>query len=417
MLSIAEAQQRILATVVAADTERVELDEALDRVVAEAVHAPVAQPPWDNSAMDGYAVRAADTAGARRDAPVRLPLAGMVAAGAVHEGEVPPGHAVGIATGAPMPAGADAVVVVEDTDGARHGEVALYEAATPGKHVRRQGEAVEQGAVVARRGDSVSPGRVALLAAVGVGAVTVSVRPRVAILGTGDEVVAPGLPLGPGQIYSSNTVALAALVRRAGGVPVDHGTVGDDPSALRSRLAAVLADEPTVVLTTGGVSVGPYDFVREVFDDLGVSLDFWKVRMKPGKPLAFGRAGEVPLFGLPGNPVSCMVNFLQFVRPWIRAHLGDPHPHLPVVDATAGEGFSDRPGRARLLRVALRPSPEGWVAERTGLQSSGAVVSMALAHGLLLLGPEEEAPTAGDRVRVQLIEPQGLGRADAGHPW
>ena len=418
MIDIADAQQRILATVRALPAEEVPLSDALGRVLASDVHAPVALPPWDNSAMDGYAVRAGDTAGASHETPVSLRLTEIIAAGSVARAPVGQGEAAAIMTGAPMPAGADAIVIVEDTDSAREGAVQVYEAARPRRHIRREGEAVGRGDRVAVAGEEGTPGRLALLAAVGVPRVQVVRRPRVALLGTGDEVIPPGQPLGPGQIYSSNNVALAAQVRQAGGVPIDHGTVADDAAAQVRRLQAVLADEPDLVLTTGGVSVGLFDHMKDVMAELGVAMDFWKVRMKPGKPLAFGTVGRVPLFGLPGNPVSCMVNFLQFVRPWMRTALGAPRPFLPVVDAIARDDLSSRPGRARLDRVMLSRGADGrWEARSTGLQSSGAVVSMARAHGLLCIAPDATGPRVGEPCRVQLLDPSFLDGATASYGW
>jgi len=417
MISIEEAQQRILATVQPMPREEVPVGDALGRVVAEEVRAGVCMPPWDNSAMDGYAVRASDTSGAASETPARLILVETIAAGRAPQQRVGPGQAAAIMTGAPMPAGADAVVVVEDTDGAREGEVSVYEPARVGRHIRREGEVVQRGDTVAHAGQVGTPGRLALLAAVGVATVSVARQPRVALLGTGDEVVPPGTPLGPGQIYSSNNVALAAQVRQAGGVPEDHGTVADDPHAQRRRLEQILQGAPDLVLTTGGVSVGQFDHVKGVMGELGVAMDFWKVRMKPGKPLAFGTIGAVPLFGLPGNPVSCMVNFLQFVRPWMRRALGDPAPFLPVVEAVAGEDLSSRPGRARLERVTLSRGERGWVANSTGLQSSGAVVSMARAHGLLCIGADARGPREGERCRVQLLDPSFLDGDAPDYGW
>lgn len=414
MLTVEAALARILSEVPLQPAEEVPLDAAYGRLLAADLRSPVDVPPWDNSAMDGYAVRAADTA----DGEVELRLVEMIGAGRPGTRRVEPGTAVGITTGAPLPEGADAVVMVEDTDGAREGTVRIRGRATVGRHVRPRGDDVRKGDLVLPAGHPFDAASVGLVASLGLSRVPVRRRPVVAVLSTGDEVVPPGCPLGPGQIWSSNNASLVGLVREAGAVAVDHGIAPDDPAALRAALGACLRDADAV-LTTGGVSVGAYDHVKEVMADLGVAMDFWKVRMKPGKPLAFGRVRrggrEVPVFGLPGNPVSCMVSFLQFVRPWLRTAMGDPRPFLPVVPARCGEDLRDGPGRARFVRVRLTVGPEGWIAHEAGNPSSGALSTLARAHGLLLLAPDEPAPRAGDPVRVQLLSSRFLDAAEPGY--
>ncbi|TNE85452.1 MAG: molybdopterin molybdenumtransferase MoeA [Deltaproteobacteria bacterium] len=419
MLSIEQAQAHILSDVPRTGAEQVPLASAYGRVLAETIRSPRHVPPWDNSAMDGYAVRAADIPSDGSD--VRLELLEIVGAGRMPEHVVRSGTASAVMTGAPIPEGADAIVMVEHSDGAREGHVTLRGPVREGQHIRRAGEDIAEGSVVLGPGARLTPGRVGLVASLGVPSLLVSRRPVVAILSTGDEVVPPGRPLKPGQIYSSNNATLAGLVHEAGGVPLDLGNAVDDLDALRTRLGYAV-HEGHLVVTTGGVSVGTYDLVKQVFEELaGDSLDFWKVRMKPGKPLAFGRVARggrtIPLFGLPGNPVSCMVNFLQFVRPWIRTSMGDPRPFLPVIDAVAGEDIPEKPGRAKLLRVVLDSADGQVVARLTGTQSSGALSSMAAAQGLLLLAPEAGGVKAGEAVRVQVVDAQFLAGDTPSYGW
>jgi molybdopterin molybdotransferase len=248
---------------------------------------------------------------------------------------------------------------------------------------------VPAGVTVLHRGQAMTAGAIGVCASLGIPSVRVALRPRVGILSTGDEVVETGLPLGPGQIHSSNNHALAALVREAGGVPVDLGTVRDDPAAMAAafREGLGLCD---VLLSTGGVSVGDYDHVKGVLAELGVAMDFWKVAMKPGKPLAFGTFERRPVFGLPGNPVSCMVNFHQFVRPMLRTMLGDPNPFLPVVTATIAQARRRAPGRPEFVRVRLAREGDGFVAHVFGHQGSASVLSMADAHGYALVDADAE---------------------------
>jgi len=253
---------------------------------------------------------------------------------------------------------------------------------------------------------------VGLLAGLGMPRVRVARQPRVAILSTGDEVMPVDVPLQPGQIHSSNTHALMGLVVGAGAIGVDCGIAPDDPAELQKYLARCVDED--LIVTTGGVSMGDHDHVKDAFDAHGAALDFWKIRMKPGKPLAFGIIGGRPAFGLPGNPVSCQVGFLQFVRPFLRRSMGDPRPFLPVVEATLLDHTRKRPGRAELVRVSLDWTADGLCARTTGSQSSGQQTSMVLADGLMLLAPDQGSVEAGSRVKVQLLH----GSAETPrYPW
>ncbi len=406
MLTVEEALARVLACVPQIGVERVGLREAHGRVLAETVHAPGELPPWTASAMDGFAVRAADV-------PGELRVLETVAAGGVPRLVVAPGTATRIMTGAPVPEGADCVVMVEDTEDAGAERVRIRVGASPGQHLRPRGSEVPRGAAVLEAGKVLSSGAVGVCAAIGVPSVRVYVRPRVAILSTGDEVVEPGFPLGPGQIHSSNGHALAALVREAGGEPVDLGNAPDDPRAIADAFRSALRCD--VVLSTGGVSVGDYDHVKGVLADLGVAMDFWRVAMKPGKPLAFGAIGGRPVFGLPGNPVSCMVNFYQFVRPLLRKMLGDPRPFLPVVDAELVGRTRRKPGRPEFIRVRLFREGSAIRGEVAGHQGSAGVLSMADAHGFALI-PGDATEIAG-RVAVQVFDPGFLAGAAPEYRW
>ncbi len=404
MLTVEGALSRILASVPAGSSERVSLADSYGRVLAEPVDAPVNLPPWANSAMDGYAIRAADL-------PGRLRVIETIAAGRAPTCRVEPGTAARIMTGAPVPAGADAIVKVEDTQ--TFGDHVVIEvAATVGQHIRTEGSDVRRGTRLLEPGKRISPGTAGLLASLGLATVRVACRPRVAILSTGDELVAPGGLLGPGQIYSSNNLALVGLVIEAGGQALDHGTVADDPVQLRARFAAA-AEGADLVVTTGGVSVGDFDHVKDV---IGAGVEFWRVAMKPGKPLAFGQLLNKPFFGLPGNPVSCMVNFLEFVRPVIRTMLGDPRPFLPVVDAVLSRPVKRAPGRVELVRVRLEPHEEGLVAHPAGgHQGSGNVRSMADAHGFALF--DAEMSEVSGAVRVQVFDWSFNDGSQPNYPW
>jgi molybdopterin molybdotransferase len=396
MLELTEAQERILAALQPLPAELVALavGQAQGRFLAEAVTAPVSLPPFDNSAMDGYAVRAADVTAASSQAPVRLRCIGAVPAGSTYSGEVPPGVCVRIFTGSPMPAGADAVVMQEDTRVASS-TVEVLDAVKPWENVRLAGQDIKQGALAARAGERLNSGRLALLAALGVGQASAARQPVIGILSTGNELIEPGNALAPGQIYESNRVALSPLIGAAGGIaralPLVRDNMDETIAALRGAL-----DECDAVLTTGGVSVGEHDLVKAAFESLGGSLEFWKVNVKPGKPFVFGRLGEKLLFGLPGNPVSAFVTFLLLVRPAILKMQGATDVQLPSHPAVLAEDFQNRGDRRHFVRVAV---DEAGVVRSTGLQASHALNSLAAANGLMDV-PARTSWEAGRTVAV-----------------
>jgi molybdopterin molybdotransferase len=394
MISIHQALERMMPCFEPRPPVEVPLDDALGLCVAEALTAREASPPFDNSAMDGYAVRAAELATARPDAPVSLPVAGESRAGGPAPRPLASGSAMRVFTGAPMPAGADAVVMQEDT--AREGNtVKVRIAPRTGAHVRRQGEDIAVGAPLMPPGQTLGPGELGLLASQRVARLSVHRRPRVAILCTGDELRSLHEPAEPGTIVDSNAHALAAQVRNAGGDPVVLPRAPDDPAIIAQRLAEGL--EADALLTVGGVSVGDHDYVHEAMSRLGIPQDFWKVAIKPGKPLSFAMAHQVPVVGLPGNPVSAMVTFEVLVRPGLRRMLGDPRPHRWPLAVHLGQEVRHRPGRLELVRVRLRHEGERLVADPHARQGSGALPSMVGADALLALPARRESLAAGAR--------------------
>jgi molybdopterin molybdotransferase len=407
VLSVEQALERVLARVPVLGAETVGLPDALDRVLAEPVVSGRDLPPWPNSSMDGYAVRSADTAGATRARPVRLTVAGEVPAGAVAAREQGPGEAYRILTGAPLPGGADAVVPQEEAR--REGPAVLLESpVAAGAFVRPRGEDIRAGQRLLAAGAVLGPAALGVLAAIGRPLVRVHQRPRVAVLSTGDELVDPGAVLGPGQIPDSNSYTLGAQVRQAGGVPVALGIARDDPGELEERLRWGLSAD--VILSSAGVSVGDRDYVREAVARLGARLDFWKVSMRPGKPLTFGTIGERLFFGLPGNPVSSMVTFELFVRPALLRMAGRPDLFRRRVRARALAPI-DNPGPRRgYLRVVLEAGPAGPGVRPTGEQGSGILHSMLLADGLAVVAPDGHlAP--GDPVDVIVLDDRAAGTA------
>jgi molybdopterin molybdotransferase len=382
--------------------EEVHLTESSGRHVSRNVMARFDAPTFDNSAMDGYAVRAADIASAGLDTPVRLPVRGESRAGGPLPEPLEPGTACRIFTGAPMPNGADAIVIQEDTD--RDGdEVAIRESSPEGMHVRPQGSDVPFGALLLQAGDPLWPGEIGLLASQNIDRVHVFRRPKVAILSTGDELRQLGDDLEPGMIINSNVYVLAEMLRAAGAIPIALPAARDTLPEIEASLRTAL--EADVVITTGGVSVGEYDFVNEAFANVGIEPVFWKVRMKPGKPVSFAQCQGKPVIGLPGNPISAMVAFEVLVAPCLRKMLGDPQPHLEPVVARLRDSYHRRPGRVEIARaVATREGDEIIVALHR-LQGSGSLPSFVGVNALVILPADKGELTAGEKVEAFLWGP------------
>lgn len=412
MISIAEAIESVLSAVVPAPVEEVGLAAARARVLAEEVRASFDIPPFANSQMDGFAVRWEDLRGASEAAAVRLRLVGTIAAGGRPDGNVGPGEAIRIMTGAPIPPGADAVVKVEDTstDGAT---VAFRHAPASGEFIRPAGEDVRTGELVLAPGRLLRPADVGLLASLGRPTARVRVRPRVAVMATGDELASLGEPLEPGQIYNSNAWALAAAVEEVGGGAAVIGIVRDDPAVLRAAFDSVRGFD--VVVSTGGVSVGDFDFVKQIMDEMGLERRFWQVAQKPGKPITFAARDRQLYFGLPGNPVSSLVCFVLYVAPALRRALGmdDVFPATERVEME--QGVRTARGLCELVRCTLRRDGTRLLASPTGTQSSGVLRSLSLADCLAISPPGQAELAAGSTVDALLVGPYaGLSRA---HPF
>lgn len=396
LITIDEARRRVLEAVRPLPGEAVPLRAALGRVLAEQVESSVDVPPFDNSAMDGFAVVAGPAA--------ELELVGESRAGRPATAAVEAGKAVRISTGAALPSGADAVVPVERTEGG-DGVVRVPDTA-PGANVRRAGEDVRRGQPVLAAGTPLGPAELGVLASLGIAEAPCAPRPRVALVVTGDELVEPGTPLEPGEIWSSNEYALAALVERAGGVPAATARVRDTAEGTRAALAGAL-ENADVVCVSGGVSVGPHDHVKTELAALGVEQRFWGVRLKPGKPTWFGTLDDggrrVLVFGLPGNPVSAIVTFLLFAAPALRALQG-ADPGATRASAVLDAAVARNPGREQAVRCRLRAGDDGWHAEPTGPQGSHVLTSMLGARALALIPAGEGELAAGERVEIELLD-------------
>lgn len=427
-----EAAATILRALQRQPALRVPLDDALGSILAEAVRSPLDIPPHTNSAMDGYAARAADVRGASRDAPVRLRVVEAIAAGQFPTRAIGAGECARIFTGAPLPEGADSVIRQEDTD---HGadSVTITSDRDAGVNIRLAGEDIRRGTTVLEAGDELTPARLGVLASLAVAAPLVLRRPRVAILGSGDEIADVDQPeeiLSGRKTASSNTHTLMALVRLAGGVPVNLGIARDDPASLRAHLDGAL--DCDLLVTTAGISVGEHDYLRGVLEAMGLRLGFWRIRMRPGAPVGFGmlEQGEarrekeevtarpskpdshfslptsrLPWIGLPGNPVSTMVTFELFVRPAIRTMMGHALPFRRTLPVRLAESVKVNAGLQHFLRAVVSAGPDGQLDARlTGPQGSGILTSMVKANALLIIPEGQPETPAGASARALVLD-------------
>jgi molybdopterin molybdotransferase len=403
-LAAADAARRILAEVRRQPALRVPLDDALGSVLAEDIVSRLDIPAWTNSAMDGYAARGADVRGASAASPVRLRVVEQLPAGRFPTRALGPGECARIFTGAPLPEGADTVVRQEDTDfGAE--TVTILKDRDVGVNIRRAGEDIREGQTVLTAGAALGPAHLGVLASLAVAHPLVHRRPRVAILGSGDEIVDVDQPeaiVSGRKTASSNTHTLVALVREAGGEPVNLGIARDTPESLRAHLGRAL--EADLLVTSAGISVGEHDYVRTVLEELGAEQRFWRLRMRPGAPVGFGLLRGIPWIGLPGNPVSTMVTFELFVRPAIRVMCGHALPFRRAVVARAAEPIIVKPRLQHFLRGIVTETPAGLEARLTGPQGSGILTSMILANALLVLPEGQFETPAGTEVRAIVLD-------------
>jgi molybdopterin molybdotransferase len=401
MISFHQALQKILKEVKPCSAEKVKLRIALHRILAESIVAKENIPPFDNSAMDGFAVRSADVRNATRKGGVRLRIVGESSAGNPFEKKVGKMGAVRIMTGGTIPLGADAVVPLEVVSMIGDESVEVAAPVKTGAHVRRAGEDVEKNQVVLKNGELLTPAKIGLLASLGYAKVNVARKPCVNILATGDELVAIDDTLRKGQIRNSNSYTLASYVEQTGGDAQILGTVPDKKKKLRRAIQR--ARDCDILLITGGVSVGKYDLVKNALEHVGVKIKFWRVNIKPGKPLVFGTFGKTLVFGMPGNPVSTSVAFLQFVRPAMRKMLGEITPHNVQLNAILDEPIAKVDGKRHFVR-GIAASKNGHMHVRTtGTQSSGALSSVAKANCLIIIPEKSPSLKKGSRVLIELL--------------
>ena len=401
MILVEEALHHILGKIPRLGKERLSILKAQGRVLGEEIIAPRNIPPWDNSAMDGYAVRAQDIQRASKTTPAVLKVLSDLPAGRIFKGQGRPGEAVRIMTGAPLPEGFDTVVQVEDTE--KDGEVVrIFASLGKGKNIRSAGEDVKAGTRILEEGTLLRPAHIGMLASIQRSMVSVYQQPRVAILSTGDELLEIDEAWQEAKIVNSNSYSLTALVSECGGVPLQLGIAKDRREELLNKIQQGLVAD--ILVTSGGVSVGDYDLVKKMLNELG-QMNFWKVAMRPGQPLAFGMIAAKPLFGLPGNPVSSMVSFELFVRPSILKMSGHKNLFRPALKAILREDVSKKAGLVHFIRCSLFPEGEKIFASTTGDQGSGILSSMVKAQGLIVLPREQTLARAGEEVKVIILDP------------
>jgi molybdopterin molybdotransferase len=419
MLSVEEALQKILDAVDVLEIESVPILESLGQVLAEDIKSNINVPPLDNSAMDGYAVWSEDTRGASEKTPRVLKVIDTIMAGDIPKKKVVPGTAIRIMTGAPLPAGADSIVQFENTDDQKQKDapanravarVSILSETRPGQNIRLAGEDISRGKTVLRKDTVIRPAEIGLMASIGCRRVKVIRRPVVAVLSTGNEIVDVNQPLPEGKIYDSNAYSIASLIKRYGGIPKMLGIARDEEKELVSKLKQ--AQDADMLLTTGGVSMGDYDMVKDILARDG-EMVFWKVRVKPGKPLAFGKIKgrdkngkpkSIPHLGLPGNAASCMVSFEIFVRPALLKMMGKKNLVKPSVEAIIENTVKNDAGRRIYDRAIVQKRNGHYYARLTGPQGSGILTSMSLANGLVLIPEEKTKVNKGDTVQALMLD-------------
>ena len=401
MVTVEEALDKVLSHIKLLGSEKVSILEALSRVIAEDIDANRDIPPLDNSGMDGYAVRSEDIRDADQNHPVRLEVIEDLPAGFISTRTVEREQAIRIMTGAPIPREADTVIPVEYTR-KEDSLAVIFKAVLPGDNIRRAGEDVKKGERVISSGDLIRPAEVGMLASLKRSFVSVYQRPMVSILCTGEELVDVDGGLDEGKIVSSNSYALAAQVKDCGAIPIQLGIAKDRKEEIKGKLLQGLRAD--VIISSAGVSVGDYDFVKDVLRDLGMEMVFWRVAMKPGSPLAFGTIEGKPVFGLPGNPVSSMVSFEQFVRPSLLKMMGHRQIFRPIIEAILKEEIHKEPGRRHFVRASVIFEGDHYFVTTTGAQGSGILRSMVKANGLIIIPEDREIVRAGEKVKVQLLD-------------
>ncbi|MBN1366068.1 MAG: molybdopterin molybdotransferase MoeA [Syntrophaceae bacterium] len=401
MIPVEKALKTILANFQPLGLEKINILEALGRVIGENILAPRNIPSANNSAMDGYAVRYTDTKGATKNKPLRLKIIEDIPAGKVALKKIKKGEASRIMTGAVIPEGADSVIRQEDT--LKNGRtVVIYTSAKKGENIRFAGEDVRKGELVIKKGSFLHSADIGMLAALGKAFISVYQKPRVAIISTGDELVDIEIAPPPGKIVNSNSYSLAALVMECGAIPIMLGISKDKRTDLQEKFKTALHAD--LILSSGGVSVGDFDFVKNIMGEIGNAMHFWQVAMRPGKPLAFGTIEGIPLFGLPGNPVSVMVSFEQFVRPSLLKMQGHTKIFRQNIKAICNEEIQKKAGFKHFIRAVVRKEKNKYIATTTGNQGSGILKSMVAANGLIVMGENQTQIKKGEWVTVQLLD-------------